>query len=34
MNTIKIINDIVIMVLDVVIIVLILKDRKERRDAE
>lgn len=34
MNTIKIINDIVIMVLDVVIIVLILKDRKERHDAE
>lgn len=34
MNAIKIINDIIIMVLDVVIIVLILKDRKERRDAE
>ena len=34
MNTIKIINDVIIMVLDIVIIVLLLKGRKERRDAE
>lgn len=34
MNTIKIINDVIIMVLDIVIIVLLLKGRKERRDGE
>lgn len=34
MNTIKLINDVIIMVLDVVIIVLLLKGGKEKRDAE
>lgn len=34
MNTIKIINDVIIMLLDIVIIVLLLKGRKERRDGE